>query len=236
MIEKRMYEVNGKTVHTWNPFVGCCHDCIYCYAVDIAKRQKHRCQSCYEFVPHMHNERLKKQFGADGTVFVCSMGDIAFSTHDQFSDILWVIEHKPKVTFLIQSKNPLFFAEYEETQGRIAHNVVLGTTLETDMYKSATPISYAPMPELRYKAMKKIDHPRKYVTIEPIMEFDIAIMVKWIQKIAPEFVYLGYNSKDSKNHHLPEPSSDSTEELIAELEKITEVRRKLIRNAWWEKK
>jgi len=52
------------TDKTWNPAVGCskrCHDehgKIWCYAYWQAKRQKHRCQQCYEFIPHLHPERL----------------------------------------------------------------------------------------------------------------------------------------------------------------------------------
>jgi hypothetical protein len=77
-------------------------------------------------------------------------------------------------------------------------------------------------------------HPRKYVTIEPIMEFDLDAMVEWIKEINPEFVYVGYNNLDSKNFHLPEPPLEKTMKLIAELEKITEVRLKTIRKAWFD--
>jgi hypothetical protein len=75
---------------------------------------------------------------------------------------------------------------------------------------------------------------RTYITIEPIMDFDMGEMLSWIDKIQPEFVYIGYNSRDSAKKHLPEPSLAKTEALISVLEKITEVRLKLIRKAWWE--
>lgn len=235
MNHERMYEVDGKRVSTWNPFVGCNHSCNYCYASTIAKRQKHRCQKCYDFIPHSHPERLQYKFKEGETVFVCSMGDISFASFDQFVDILSVTGDYPRTTFYIQSKDPEYFIEYlERYSSFIDDNIVLGTTIETDRYLDAS-ISSAPTPKLRYRAMKCLDHNRKYVTIEPIMEFDLRVLVGMIKEINPEFVYIGYNSRDSKNKHLPEPLLEKTKMLIQELEKITEVRCKLIRKAWWEK-
>jgi DNA repair photolyase len=232
MKKERMYEIEGKRVPTWNPFIGCRHNCTYCYASDIAKRQKHRCQNCYDFVPHLHPDRLQKRFKKGETVFVCSMGDISFAAFDTFTGILAVISNQPKTTFYIQSKDPIYFREYLERFGcSIGDNVVLGTTIETN--RNTKQYSNAPIPTYRYEAMKLLKH-REYVTIEPIMDFDMSEMLSWLIEIKPEFVYIGYNSKDRKNKHLPEPSLAKTEALIAVLEKITEVRLKLIRKAWWE--
>jgi len=61
----------------------------------------------------------------------------------------------------------------------------------------------------------------KMVSIEPVMDFDLYTMVKWIQEIAPDFVSVG---ADSKGHHLPEPSPDKLNKLIEELSKFTEVK------------
>ena len=227
-----MYEVNGKTVRTWNPFVGCNHDCVYCYAKGIAKRQKKRCQLCYEFVPHMHPERLTKRFKPGETVFVCSMGDIAFASRYNILSINEVIGNNPDTTFLIQTKNPSYFDTILHWEIPYPSNAVYGTTIETN--RSTKEFSKSPQTYYRYKWLHFIDTTRKYVTIEPIMKFDMVMMVSWIRNIKPEFVYVGYNSRDSKNKHLPEPSLANTEVLISELEKITEVRRKLIRKAWWE--
>jgi len=159
------------------------------------------------------------------------MADISFATFDYFTGILGVLHSHPKTTFYIQSKDPIYFCEYLERGFYIGDNIVLGTTIETN--RNTKQYSRAPIPTYRYDAMKILKH-RKYVTIEPIMDFDMDVMVRRIKEIAPEFVYVGYNSRDSKNKHLLEPSLSETEELIVELEKFTEVRQKLIRKAWWE--
>lgn len=67
--------------------------------------------------------------------------------------------------------------------------------------------------------MKAITLP-KMVSIEPIMDFDLPDMVRWIEDIKPEFVSIG---ADSKGHNLPEPSPDKLAQLIGELGRITEV-------------
>ena len=41
---------------TWNPFKGCEFDCSYCVpSFQLqAKRQMHRCDACYRYIPHCH--------------------------------------------------------------------------------------------------------------------------------------------------------------------------------------
>ena len=63
--------------------------------------------------------------------------------------------------------------------------------------------------------------PRTMISIEPIMEFELAILVPWIKEIRPEFVSIG---ADSKGHNLPEPTPDKVNALIEELSKFTEVK------------
>ena len=94
-------------------------------------------------------------------------------------------------------------------------NTILGTTIETNR---KTP-SKAPHTQNRRDAMKDI-YNRKMVTIEPIMDFDLEILVDWIRLIKPEFVNIG---ADSKGHNLPEPSWDKIQRLIEKLEKFTKV-------------
>ena len=176
---------------------------------------------------------------------MCSMGDISFASFDQFADILEVISNYPETTFYIQSKNPAYFAEYLEQYSFIGwnpmfggNNVVLGTTIETNyinLYLTKS-ISKAPSPLERMTAMVKLDHQRKYVSIEPEIVFCVSDMTDWIKQIAPEFVYIGYdNHKNLETLDIPEPPLEDTEQLIEELSKFTEVRLKTIREGWDEK-
>ncbi|MEE4259670.1 MAG: hypothetical protein V2I62_07925 [Bacteroidales bacterium] len=50
-----------------------------------------------------------------------------------------------------------------------------------------------------------MNYPRKVVTIEPVMDFDLDVFTNWITNIAPEYVWLGFNSKPDQVQ-LPEPS------------------------------
>ena len=76
MSEKSNMYANTKT---WSPFKGCRFDCIYCEPSfkKQAKRQMRLCSDCYNYVPHCHEERLRKIPSAD-IVFVCGNADIAF--------------------------------------------------------------------------------------------------------------------------------------------------------------
>ena len=62
---------------------------------------------------------------------------------------------------------------------------------------------------------------RTMVSIEPVLDFDLFDFVEFIQRISPDYVSIG---ADSKNKGLPEPSAEKIERLIIELEKFTEVR------------
>ena len=55
---------------------------------------------------------------------------------------------------------------------------------------------------------------RKFVTIEPILDFDLDVMLDWITVIDAEAVYIG---ADSKRHHLPEPTPVKIGQLICGL-------------------
>ena len=232
-----MYEENRKSL---NWFVGCRHNCVYCRPSFQAqmKRQLHNCKSCYLFEPHAHLERLRKappRTGDGEFIFFPSSGDVAFSTFTEFNESIMFAEKWKDRDFLTQTKNTGCFLD----RG-FPDNMILGTTIETDLYEfRGTPskfreyrqISHAPLPYYRYLAMLEVKHDRKEVTIEPILQFS-DILVEMIRKINPEFVYVGY---DNHNCRLPEPSLADTKALISQLEVFTEVRIKTLHKAWWEK-
>jgi len=210
-----------KDTKTWNPFKGCEFDCIYCEDSfkRQAKRQKHNCIKCYNYEPHFHPERLDKIPKAD-LVFACANGDIAFANREIKASILRAMQLKPKQTFLLQTKDPKCLYNW-----RIPSNVIVGTTIETN--RDTKNISKAPATELRYSYLRDIKS-RKAVTIEPILDFDIEILRRWIWDINPEIVWVGY-ANHTKDLNLDEPELDKTKELIGELNRSTDVRLKTIR-------
>lgn len=232
-----MYSENRKSI---NAFVGCLHECVYCKPSfqRQAKRQKQRCLECYTFKPHFHEERLihaPPKTTEGEFLFFPSMGDPCFAMPDYFRKMLAYTNKYLFRTFLIQTKNPSFFGAY-----RFPPNVILGITLETNQvffydnpsqYYDYNQISKAPAPYHRYIDFKRVNHPRKMVTVEPILSFDLFKFVNWIADIKPQIVYVGY---DNHNCKLPEPLLADTEKLIEELRRFTEVRVKLLRKAWYE--
>ena len=228
MKTSNMYE---DSVLQWNVFVGCRFDCIYCersFKLQM-KRQKHNCIKCYNYEPHFHPERLNRSLpmtSGDEFIWACSSGDITFAKPEWIQKVLDVIRRYPDRTFLLQTKNPIVFKQYEP----FPPNIVLDTTIETnrdDLYTKYR-ISKAPLPSHRFKDFLEVKHPRKFVTIEPVLEFDLDKMVNWIKQIKPERVYLGYNSK---NCELPEPERQKALELERQLKAFTKVKRKLFRKA-----
>jgi hypothetical protein len=73
--------------------------------------------------------------------------------------------------------------------------------------------------------------PKRFISIEPILDFDLDEFLEAIDDITPEFgVAIGY---DNYNHHLPEPTLEKTMALIKGLEDAgIKVYRKTLRKAW----
>lgn len=242
MKANRMYKENRKSI---NAFVGCLHNCVYCKPSfqRQMKRQRKRCELCYNYTPHSHLERLSKappKTKDKEFIFFPSSGDLAWASRFTVeSHIGYARKYKDRM-FLIQSKNPKFFLNYEWPP-----NVILGTTIETterywfagpSKFKAYKEISKAPYPDERFKIMLEVrekfpDH-QIIVTIEPILTFNPNLFPEWIEAINPDIVYVGY---DNHSNYLPEPRLEATLKLIDALEKFTEVRKKTIRHAWWEK-
>ena len=90
------------------------------------------------------------------------------------------------------------------------------TTLETNRDEGYSGVSKAPLPSVRYGQFLGLLYPRKALTIEPVMDFDLEPFLKWIIDLDPEYVWLGFNSRP-KHVVLPEPSYEKVLELIGAL-------------------
>ncbi len=191
----------------------CRHNCSFCYVEDFKKiypNVRKRYSGEYRLI----EKELEKNEGSEKVIFVQDCGDL-FEAGVPTQFIERVISHCTKFdnTYLFQTKNPRRFKEFT-----FPKKTILGISLESNRdYK----LTKAPTPRKRAVDFYGIDAPRKIVNVEPIMDFDLDVMVSWIKQIGPEFVSIG---SDSKHHSLPEPPAWKVNELISELKKFTSVK------------
>jgi hypothetical protein len=195
----------------------CLHDCSYCSS-KFLPFSKHY----YEGELRLNENAFKKNLGKGKTWFVCAQNDL-FAENvpaEWIERILNHIRKYPNNTYLLQSKNPygykdpLWYLDFED-------NWILGITLESNIWypeimkNSPTPIQRGN--DFLFSGYKK------FVTIEPILEFDLDELSKLLRWIKPDYINIG---ADSKNNHLPEPSKEKVLQLIEACKEFTEVRLK----------
>lgn len=198
-----MYEwVTG----TWNPLAGeCPHRCIYCSTKSLrwlAIREK------YSGALHLNEKAMSKNLGRGNTWFVCAQNDLfAMEVLDTFvGKILEYCRGFRQNTYVFQTKNP---ANYLQWLSLMPPNYIIGCTIETN--RNIPKISKAPRPAERARAMNCLTGQRRFLTLEPIMDFDVDILADWIRRIRPEFVNVG---ADSHKSGLLEPSAIKIRDLI----------------------
>jgi len=240
MTENRMF----KNVETWSPVTGCSHLCSYCWAWKLARtRLKHNPRYSKGFQNYTINDKEFHPLKENMTYFVCSMGDLwsagcpedyrdavlTFLEMESFSQNNESIPNCPETTTLLfLTKNPAMYRdEWPIARSSPNPNYVLGATIETNREKPGHKLWWlnAPTPPERIEEMVRFrelhPHARLFLSIEPIMEFDLIDFVDAIRKIQPEWVYIGLD-----NHHsnLPEPSEREIWELVYQISKFTEPR------------
>lgn len=200
--------------HTWNTVKGSCpHNCGYCYMKRWGKQNP----------PRLDKSEFKTDLGVGNFIFVGSSNDLFAAEHPE-EWILETLKHLEKHDnrYLLQSKNPARILDYIDA-AVISDKAVICTTIETNRYYPEF-MSNCPLVDNRADAMNIISEIVKtYVTIEPVMDFDLPEMVGLIKRCNPEQVNIG---ADSGNNHLPEPSKEKVLELIAALEEFTKVKQK----------
>ena len=210
----RMFKtVDGKPMKTWNPFSGCLYFCYNggCWARLTALRLKHLDRYKDGFAPRYNEKELLKTFLPGQFIAVSLMGDIAFATKDQLLMILRRIRDFPHTYFLIQSKNPDYFRGWQISGVHFPPHVYLGTTIETNRNYGLTK---APAPIQRFRALTSCPHNLKFLSIEPIMDFDLDELTHWVKLMQPDIIEVG---ADNYHNHLPEPPWWKVEKLLETL-------------------
>ena len=187
---------------TWNVWVGCDYLCAYCNARQAAlTRLRNSPRYKDGFTPHLVEEELSKKFAPGDFVFVGYMGDISFAPRPIIIDLCTRVQEQPEVNFLFCTKNPLIYWYWHI---HWPENLYLGATIESNIDHGVTK---APAPFYRYQAMRALDHPKKFISIEPIMNFHLATFVTWIKEIKPEIIEVG---ADNYHNDLPEPRAEAS--------------------------
>lgn len=200
--------------HTWNPIKGKCpHDCSYCYMKRWGEQKP----------LHLDEKEIKTDLGSGNFIFVGSSTDMfadrtieVIDCH-RIEDILRKMSEQDN-SYLLQTKNPIGLYHFKD---HLPEKTVVCTTIETNRWYPEI-MNNCPSPAMRAYWITKIGKPC-YVTIEPVMDFDLEEMVELIKRCNPVQVNIG---ADSGNNHLPEPSMDKLLALIDELQKFTTIARK----------
>lgn len=200
--------------YTCNAIKGkCLHDCEYCYMKKFGNLNDVR----------LDKNELKGKIIENKFIFVGSGTDM-FADNVPNEWIKEVLDYCNCFDnkYLFQSKNPRKILDF------INHDVfrksVVCTTIETNKYFPDI-MRNAPKIADMVSAMNKIaNYVNTFVTVEPVMQFDLNDMVDCLKKCKPAQVNIGANSRNDIK--LPEPSKDEVLELINELNKFTKVHAK----------
>lgn len=194
----------------WNPAKGCLHGCVYCWARHLAEDNLFRLDKYQDgFAPGFFPAEMDRKFKPGEFIFVTDMGDLFgyWVPDDWICDVFRVIRNFPETDFLLLTKNPSRYHDFH-----IPANSFIGTTIESNRPFDVTK---APTPYRRYTSLACHGHQRKFISIEPIMDFDLGTMLSWVRDIKPQIVEVG---ADNYRHNLTEPDLQKIQALIIGLE------------------
>jgi DNA repair photolyase len=189
----------------------CPHKCSYCYVDNPIHGRAEK----YKGPIRLLNWELTVDYGEGKTIFIENNNDM-FAEEVPTEFIQRILHHcnvYPKSRYVFQTKNPKRMSYFLNL---IPAGSYLGMTLETNRDMSS--ISKAPSAEERVDEFSKIGLSSKpfvrFVTIEPILDFDVDILADMIIDMRPNWINIG---ADSKGHGLAEPSSYKIMEFVSKM-------------------
>lgn len=200
---------------TWNPVAGSCpYDCSYCWAKSLIKRHSY---AKYQGIPRL-DDRAMSKIPDKGFIFVQDMSDISTLDADSARLLMTELAYRKNAEFLLLTKNPVWYLNMI-TPGNVDFppNVIFGATIETN--RDIDPkITLAPLSHTRFWGLEQVKKwlpsNRTFISVEPIMDFDVVEMNYKILDAKPWAVAVGY---DNYHNNLPEPTLAKTKMLISGL-------------------
>ena len=223
-MENNMYDWIDDTA---NPLGGeCFHNCSYCYVKKL-KHTKPVIRNKYTGPPSISENGMKKIAGKDKFIFLCDMTDL-FADNVPFQyikDIIDKCKSKPCNRYLLQTKNTKRMFDLKFLFADIHLPIFsICTTFESNRhYPQIMNNSPKPIDRITWFHRLGFANLDKFITVEPVLDFDLDEMVKSLSGANPTQINLG---ADSGNNNLPEPPKEKILELITELEKFTIVKQK----------
>lgn len=209
MLRKSKGNMYEWVTHTWNPIKGACyHDCSYCYMKRWGRLNP----------VHLDEKELKTDLGVINFIFLGSSCDMWANDipEEWIKKVLKHCSSYPHNRYLFQTKNPYRFLDFID---HIPDNTVLCITIESN--RVYPQMGYAPSPYNRLLAIMELKKFISiYITIEPIMDFDLNILVAWMEVVEPNQINIG---ADSGGNNLPEPKVWKIKKLRTKLNKVTKV-------------
>jgi len=164
-------------------------------------------------------KELKTNLGTGNFIFVGSSCDMfASNIPDEWIDK--TLEHCQNFDnkYLFQTKNPKRILNFKLPKS------VICTTIESNMFYSKI-MANSPKPFERAKYMKILSDCgfETFLTIEPILDFNLNAMVDLLKQCSPKQVNIG---ADSGRNNLPEPTKEKVMQLIDALKEFTVIHNK----------
>ena len=190
----------------------CPHECAYCFV------QHMRCARFYQGPLILKESELKVNYymlGKGKTIFVEHMTDLFAEgvPEDNIERVLAHCREYHENTYVFQTKNPARPVKFYMNR-KMPEGFILGATIETDDEKLTNRFSKAPEPADRARYLGMVKNHTTFLTIEPIMKFNLHELSELVKLANPYWVNIG---ADSKNQHLPEPTWNEVMALIDEL-------------------
>lgn len=165
---------------SWNPVIGCEHECPYCYARDIATSARFGEAFPNGFDPTFRpaalaapkNTKVPRIADTDArfkNVFTCSMADLfgRWVPSEWIEAVFSTVRENPQWNFLFLTKFPQRLSEFD-----VPENAWIGTTVDLQArVKNAE------------KAFEKIKTGVRWLSVEPMLEplkFDRLDLFQWI--------------------------------------------------------